>query len=58
MKLDHYVDSSKTYNLSDIFDLIILARIDPRILSEEWLAKYTVRKNEKEFEEVTKKVQE
>lgn len=58
IRSDNYVDSSKIYTLNDVLDLIILARLDPKVLTEEWLAKYSARRNTKEFEEITTKVQE
>ena len=58
IRFENYVDSSKTYSLSDVLDLILFAKIDPKTLTEEWVAKYSQRKNDKEFEEITKKVQD
>jgi hypothetical protein len=56
--MEGYVDSSKIYSFNDILDLILFANLDPKTLTEEWLAKYSSRKNEKEFQNIIKKVQE
>lgn len=58
IRIENYVDTSRTYYINDILDLIIFANIDPRTFTEEWLVRYSQRKNEKDFEEITTKVQE